>query len=475
MFDSENKRFIEFIWSLEEKYDLLNLEVEGIKIWQAARFRIYTELSSRLKIVDSKSSKDFSLPNLIRNLSKMLFKSIFGNPMCRKRKVDGMIFNSGRKFMVDGKLIDPYIDPLLPKLGTTSYEIVDGLSSFKHVKGYRQTNLSFDDAQFLRAILRSKFKKIAFDQRTKELISTVKDEIAKRWGIAFDLEGLLMRQYLIFESNYAYYHKLLKKRAPKFVLQVCAYDHKKALTAAAKELGIVVIEMQHGTIGKYHMGYSYPKHDAIAYFPDHLWIWGEYWLKDTPIPLNSQHIVRTGFPYLEERIQLFKAIPKKPKQVLIISQGTIGRAIFAQMAECYEKLKEYEFIIKLHPGEYARWKEEYEDLVMLSRQSNIKVVESNDIPLYQWMAESAYVIGVYSTAIYESFCFDCKVLLLDLPGIEHMQGLIENDYALVLNHFCEFTEACQRIDHTDTTKLKDSLFYQNEGGNALISGTLLEK
>ena len=36
----------ESIWSLEEKYDLLNLELSGVKAWQCARLEIFLSLAN---------------------------------------------------------------------------------------------------------------------------------------------------------------------------------------------------------------------------------------------------------------------------------------------------------------------------------------------------------------------------------------------------------------------------------------------
>ena len=61
-----------------------------------------------------------------------------------------------------------------------------------------------------------------------------------------------------------------------------------------------------------------------------------------------------------------------------------------------------------------------------------QIIDSNDISLYQQLAESKYVIGVFSTVMYEALDFDCEILLLDLPGIEYMGNLIGQKKAKLL-------------------------------------------
>lgn len=50
--------------------------------------------------------------------------------------------------------------------------------------------------------------------------------------------------------------------------------------------------------------------------------------------------------------------------------------------------------------------------------------------LYELLASSNYVFGVYSTAIYEALESNCKVFLLDLDGIEDSKYLYENLYVI---------------------------------------------
>ena len=46
------------------------------------------------------------------------------------------------------------------------------------------------------------------------------------------------------------------------------------------------------------------------------------------------------------------------------------------------------------------------------------------------MAQTEYVIGVYSTAVYEALALHCKPILLDTYGIELMSFLIEKGYVV---------------------------------------------
>jgi hypothetical protein len=83
-----------------------------------------------------------------------------------------------------------------------------------------------------------------------------------------------------------------------------------------------------------------------------------------------------------------------------------------------------DIISKLHPKEYDSWEQDYP---WLSESDIVCVTE--ETPLYKLFAESTAQIGVYSTALYEGIRFGLQTYILELPGSESMQSLVENDYA----------------------------------------------
>ena len=67
--------------------------------------------------------------------------------------------------------------------------------------------------------------------------------------------------------------------------------------------------------------------------------------------------------------------------------------------------------------------EGHEFEVLKGLENKIKIVKN--INLYKQLATSEFQAGVFSTALYEGVEFNCKTILLDLPGIEYMDKFIE--------------------------------------------------
>jgi len=211
------------------------------------------------------------------------------------------------------------------------------------------------------------------------------------------------------------------------VYVVVSYAHG-AMIQAAREQGIEVIELQHGIISPYHLGYSFPNADKKpAYFPDKIFCWGDFWRHATCFPIEKDQLVNYGFAYFNILRCRYPAV-KNPRQVLVLSQGSIGEQLMKFMVDALDSMSEFEVFYKLHPGEYAIWNS-YPGAEKLSELRNVTVVE--DVDLYHIMASSKLQIGVNSTTIYEGLGFECQTVLIHLPGIEYMDNLILKKHAVL--------------------------------------------
>ena len=126
------------------------------------------------------------------------------------------------------------------------------------------------------------------------------------------------------------------------------------------------------------------------------------------------------------------------KQILFISQGVIGKYLSKLAYELADNLnqnemeeddnEDYTFIYKLHPGEYGTWRENYDYLTKaIDEFDNFTVIDKSEPPLYELFAKSNYQIGAFSTAIYEGLAFNCKTFIIDVPGVEYLDDLINKN------------------------------------------------
>ena len=421
------KQLAEKFWKLEQKLNLLQFDINGVNIWQYQRHRIFLILSQQVGLFTQAHTKKNNFKELLLAAPSLLYYSVFSNPLTGNYQKDILVFSSGRKVKVDGQFIDIYSEYLVRELQQDSYEIIEELYLNKHLPGERK-NRKHQDVQQVTSFLKSKLSRFRFSGEQSLFISEIENEIKHELGVKIDLKTLFYNGYLMFKYDFEFYDRLLIKRKPKQIYLVCSYVYKLALIAAAKKNGVETIEIQHGTIDKFHVAYSYPNQKSIDYFPDKIYFFGEYWKNAAPIPLKEENKVVFGFPFFNEQKKKYDKIAKKVSTILIISQGTIGDKLSEFIWESREILKDFSIIYKLHPGEYDRWKADYPYLVKLSELENVSVIDNSKTNIYEFLAESEFVIGVYSTAIYEALSFDCKVILVDLSGIEYLEDIIEKGF-----------------------------------------------
>lgn len=427
------KELCEKLWILEEELNLLDFEIKGVRIWELLRFRVFSELSKELCGYSQAQTEMNSFKDKLLNVIGLIKNAVTRNPFKRNYTVDFLLFDHPRKINVNGKNIDIYTDKFIESQSERKFDVIESPYLWKHNTSNVRRNRKYTDHEILRIYMMKKINCFKLTDKELRIIEEIKSEIQSRFGnVSIELQKMTIKYLENFIYKINYYKKLFRKRKPKKIFVVVSYSNIPII-AAAKDLGIEVIEFQHGVITDYHFAYNFSDPTKkLKYFPDKLLTFGEYWGKTKGFPKQTE-IEVYGFPYLNQQLKKYNNTPKKSKQVLFLSQGTIGKQLSIQARKIAETMPEYYFVYKLHPGEYDRWKNEYPDLVIASQLENFEVIDNNEKNLYSFFAESEFQIGVYSTSIFEGLTLNCKTILLNLPGIEYMEDLIKHEIVEVAN------------------------------------------
>ena len=451
----------EVFFNLEEEYNLNYWEVQGCFPWQLIRMYLYYDIARRLNTFGSAQQQSLSIFDKVKSFTPFIKNSLLYNPFKGNYTKDILIFDHPRKTIFNNEYVDIYSYFLVDLIkDDSSFEVMEAPYFNKHFTVH-ENYIKYTDRIQLGSYIFKKFNKIEFTESEKEMISKLRDEIKKIFNLEINLEWILKTHILNFKYDYKKYSELFAKRKPKMIFVVVAYENQ-AVVKAAKDLNIEVIELQHGTITDYHLGYSYPKKSRlngdIAYYPDKILTFGNYWINDETCPIDSKNIIPIGFPYFEAQSKDFLNIAKKDKQILFISQGVIGKYLSKIAHDVSLNLKDFDIIYKLHPGEYETWKINYPELVEANKSDNFTVVDNSKTPLYQFFAESNYQIGAFSTAIYEGLMFNCKTFIVDVPGVEYLNDLIEKNYV------CKVSDSNELVDKLETFEPKTydkDFFFKN--------------
>lgn len=452
------KEVCEKIWFIEEKYDLFNKKIKGIYFWKLVRMSLYYEITEKIGLYNQAHSKPSQkLIDKLIYLPKALINTHFHGVLKREKEKDYLIFEHPRKVKVNNEYIDKYTHYFAKKFDQQEYEIVDKPHLRKHYNKPSKNRSYFEHFYFLDFIKRKIFP-VKLSKIDKLFISKLEEEFSEMFSSKISLINKIKFRVTHFKNEVIYYDKLLDKRKPKKVILVVSYGNE-ALIHSCKKNDVISIELQHGTISKYHLGYSFPNNQIIPYFPDQLYLFGRFWADSTPLPINSSKIINYGFPHLETSLKDFLTINSNKNQIIFVSQGVIGKEIAEIAYEFSKRNPNKKIIYKLHPGEYDRWREEYQQLLKASKLDNFNVIENNEKGLYRLFAESEFQVGVFSTAIYEGMSLGCKTVLLDLPGIEYMEYLIEKGIVKVSKNGATLSKI-----------INDDNFKQNYNMNYFFSG-----
>lgn len=451
----------DIIFSIEEKYDLNHMIIQDTYFWQLIRIYIYYEIARKIEIFGSPQQQKVTLFNKIFSFIPFIKNSLFSNPLKGKNHKDILIFDHPRKVKEDGEFKDIYTSFLIEELNKKnnnekhnlkesdekyngkkhdlkksndkkhSFEVIESPYLNKHYTK-KENYINYNDRILLGSYIYKKRNKINFTNFEKEKIANIQKEIKNSFNIEINLFDIIENHILNFKYEYKKYDDLFKKRTPKYVFVVVAYENQ-AMISAAKDNGIEVLELQHGVISNYHLGYNYPNEiRKIQYFPDKILSFGEYWKNAANYPIENKDIIPIGYPYLEKNIKYHLQNKKEKNQIIFISQGVIGKYLSKtayEIAKYLENLEDsYSIIYKLHPGEYSTWEENYKYLKKAQKLDNFQIIDNNEVSLYELFSKSEYQIGVFSTAIYEGLKFNCKTFVMDLPGVEYLNDLIEKNF-----------------------------------------------
>jgi hypothetical protein len=445
----------EAFFYLEEKYNLNYKEIQGCYAWQLIRMHLYYDITRKTQMFGAPQQKSLTIFDKIKSFTPFFKNSLMNNPFSGKYRKDILIFDHPRKVIFDGEYCDIYSNFLVDLLKDSySFEVLEAPYINQHFTK-KQEYIKYTDRIELGSYIFKKFNKIEFTSQEKDLILKVQKELENTFDIKLNILWMLTTHILNFKHDFKKYVELFEKRKPKMIFVVVSYENL-AIVAAAKSLGIEVIELQHGTITDYHLGYSYPKktrmNGEISYFPDKILTFGDYWVNENTCPISQENIVPIGFSYFEYQSKDYIGMESIDNQVLFISQGVIGKYLSQIAYEFAKSQGDFKIIYKLHPGEYATWRENYPELVDASNLDNFEVVDNSETPLYELMAKSSYQVGAFSTAIYEGLMFNCKTFIVDVPGIEYLNDLIEENYVFKIRDVNELMDNFNGFEPTDYDK-----------------------
>jgi hypothetical protein len=456
----------ERLLQLELRNGFFEITIDGIPIWERIRYWTQQRLLNELGVIDTGMGNDTAERHPVRRYIERIVEAGLGsvrrNPFMTTGSQILVWGHERRKRLRDGMWWDIYFDPLYEQ-APLDYMHIETKHAGEHRRPAKTPNLRYFDLIEFIADLNRKVGIASYELSSAEehdlrgISETIADEFDVEIDISQKVKNMMMQRVALKPL----YQNLLNWINPDIVLLVVSY-FRETFVETCKEVGIPVVEVQHGSPTYYQFGYSYPGTREKLNFPDYLFTFGEYWADTVPFPIDDSRIFPVGYPHLEQQASCFTDSEKK-NQIVVVSQPAIGDELAALTVELSQsKAIPHEIAYKLHPSETEEWERQYPQLV----ESGARVISDEDVPLYELFAESTVQVGVYSTALYEGIHFGLKTFIYNVPGAQQMSDLTERNYAQLVGSVTEIEAQLENME-SETTVNTEKMFRSNAVENAL--------
>lgn len=441
---------------VENKYGLLEKEIDGFSYWVYSRFFIYDYLKN--SGTGTLSPKESSKVLFLKGFG--LLKNMVLHCHYKHQHTDLLVFNHERRVKINDVYECIYTDEILKKY--SSYQVFERTFQKKHFRPVNTQNLVYIDGLEVFAEL----SYIINRALNTGICSGVKKKIREQIAPAFEeLElgeqresacekavEIIMRNFFLYKKKRKYFEKVLKETTPKVILEVVSYNMDcMIMNELTVDSGVCTIELQHGVIGMDHVSYNYPENSKIKQFPKKILTFSKYWAESSRMPIAMKDRVAVGYPYFEKNINSNPYRSGKKDVILVLSQPIVQEKFGLLVETLAKRMPEKTIIYKLHPIEYATWKEQYGQML---DGDNIKVIDNNEKSLYYYFSRTDYIVGYTTTALFESLPYKIPLFLFNDLGMEHVRFkvLLEHNCAKL---FSKTDELVSMIKNCDDHQIKD--------------------
>lgn len=399
---------LEKIWSailaVEEAESLASWRVGDVYLWQVIRERLFTHIAEQLGLYQPVPAKE-PIPQQLEVPIQQSAVAVL--PFVRRDA------NGSDPFSADIISAAEQVSGPALVFGIGASDVGSGLPQFE----------TLDKLFLQRARFAAKLRVLVTQRKHHaETWARVIQFLETELSVDLAKYRAFPRWLLVdFISREVGWFSLFRTSKSKVLFAVNAWQ--LPTVAAAKRAGLRVIEPQHGVISSMHPRLSWKDEIAGAYLPDEFWQWGSYWGEALPASVKRVTIGAPSF------LTAQRGVAKK-RQLLVIGQPQQSKNIIQFARFIAASVKNLEVVFKPHPQEKLE-----EVFAMLDgfgeRPSNLRV-ESPNAETLPMIAQSEFVVGVYSTALFEAVALGCKVGVLKLDGWKHVHTLVIDGEATLI-------------------------------------------
>ena len=448
-----------YIIAIEQNFPINDWKIHGIHIWPIIRMELYFALIYKLEkksiklpcATKPRPSIPYTLKNRIKRRINLLSTLLVNKYKIVKRKYNysksisklnhrEIIFVGGdvHRTVINKKWVNKFYDPIIQNLKLNSFYSLEygkiDFSTFSHSENildfnfFTSTNTNSNSAEINLMGYNDLIEHLQYSLFDNKIPNSL-------------LEQNIVKNIRVFSTAYSTSLEILQKIQPKELYMLWYYGYPGfAIIAAANQLGIKTIEVQHGPQTDVHLAYSnWTKLPVSGYdvLPRHFWCWEvesakviESWTNK-----NSLYTFEIGgnpwHNYIDESFDvkenyILYSLQTSPVNISELFSNEIINAI---------KSSPVRWFIRFHP---RQTNEEITAVQNIIEQNcltdKVETTKSNSSALPYLIRNCTLHVTHFSGSALEANILKKKSVILNQIGVMSFESILKNNQAIYISY-----------------------------------------
>ncbi len=416
---------------LEQAADMFSIRARGAPIWWFIRPRAYALLKNKVTGVNHLEKTADSL-RPIQALGRGL--DAFGQGLLhsyRTSEILALSTSSARRHVTEnGQAFDVFFD-FLSLIPDCDYAVMEFPDRTLHGVRPYSSKVFYGDWMAARGNLARRFAARLSCRGAEVEIRDKFLDMARDIGVELsfrEADRLVSSEAAFVRSTMPLARAAIDAIKPNTVLVECGYSPSHMVVQiAAKQMGIPVLELQHGLISDQSLGYQFGiRKDSTledSPFPDKILVFGDHFkhLLMTNPYIREDMIISAGYPYLWLSLHEHQNWSGAMREsILITSQPGLGE-FWSNFAVEVARKSGRGVTLKPHPAEMDRIGSIFGNAL----SSGLVDVVADQSSLYDLFPRTQFHLSVGSTSHLEAIAFGVKDIVVCAGGMEDQFTFLE--------------------------------------------------
>ena len=427
------KEVLSTINNLESEFPTTTWTIHGVHIWPYIRIQLLFFLynSETNKSVNQALSVNEDV-SLSRKFLLMIKGVLFiARIMFTSRKIKHLFFSYfSYSINSNGNQIDKFCESIRNTFPSSSRVLQLRLGQ-KVAPVRRSGYLNIEPVFYLFELIEFKLLRRISGQQPEENLSRYNDFLQTTEKLTsiqfadFISKEKITNQALSIQLKAKLFKWIISRFKSEVVYQICYYNHL-SINLAARNIGVPVVDIQHGIMGKinaHYMRWEQQPENGFNTLPTHFWCWDQ----EDVDHINDSHpgnpAFKGGNPWYQffMKNQIEEITFDKTKKNILYTMQNRTEILPDSLAESINKLPNTNWLIRMHPSHISKKEQIIEAFAKKVKNDNIDFETANNRSLFTLLKHTDLHITGYSATIVEASMLGVKTLTLH-PDAQHYFG-----------------------------------------------------